>query len=1695
MSEVSPPDATTARTEHRHITRSIHAALLEQSIPDWLTEATSQRRQAMKRTGGALPDWYRKASKQQRKHVHDSYVESFRAQTRLDKTLAGLHDIHTFAKPLLTGLLKERFNVELDVDNTFLQLIQSIRAGIRSTEIGQFEFSKMSLLQAALHNFEASECEAGAFHELSGFLIKSQEPGLLEHIRPAMTVSRFMSACRALDIGGQYQRYLKDFLYARSPEAQQLLREQFIAARKTALRAAAEQALLRKDIEPVDYTSILAIIAGALQPRQGNRRLWFCELSLMRRRLTGCLWLAIGMRHEIPEHQILYIPDDPHHPLKRYRADEVEPMFKQRFTARDGASAEDGRPTVYQRFFSRFMAYADRPYYFSQFTRDASDARFKNKSASWLARVNAWINGMSPLPNTLVDNVPAAPKINQEPEGDPFLAPVNMPFKGLGFWDDNIDPWDYLFTRHCEQMIEDARHYAVPAADVDAAARKTMLSKLLSIGMFALNTVSMLIPVLGEGMMGIMACQLLEESIEGIADWADGDRHAAKEHLVDVAQNLALLGLTAGVAKGLARVRPVDAVPAIEDLHPVTRADGETRLCKADLNGYERAVAFDPDVMPDARGQYEWQGKYYIRLAGKVYEQYYDRTLKRWRIRHPDDPQAYQPVLSHNGAGAWRHSLENPLTWNRLTLLRRMGHVSDTCSDAELLKIADISGVSDNALRKMHMDNLPPPPELAEALHLFDTDRNVAQVIEQLETGHAIDHRYLYIMPLIAELPGWPAGRTLEVFDASHLPGTSVKYGSERVRPDTPYKAPIRMTRSDILSGGLPARVLEALDESEINAMLGEAVAKNRPWRPQAFRDQIAAYAQTRRPALFESLYRDTETLDHWVDTLQRVSPGLSDFAAQDILNHADAGDLASLHATGRVPRKMLDEARWHAQRGRLTRALAGLHMEHMMPADTRRLALHTLSRLPGWTDEVRLEVREGSIAGRRLDSIGSETAALRNYVVKRGPVYQAFDEQGRSLNDVPLSGNNFYSSVMQAIPHETRQALGVAHSAGLQRAIVQYAKDHVSDIAAIMAPEGQGGRVFKPPERINARRLGYYASGEGAIGTAGVNPALMVRLLHLYPELKMSRANSILLELMSAGKSDADILQSFESLRSEWLQLEQTLEEWVSAGADLHQRNRVAVSLKESWRKKPVAQDHPAYRTLELVSAEPLPELSADLSHVTTLRLRSPGSTDLQMRRLLRNFPDLQYLDLSENRLIVNPIAPENAGRLLELDLRDNPLYRLDVSAMVRLEKLILKGTRLQTWPQGAESLRKLNWLDLRETGISTLPAAALARDDLMLNTNLTDAPLTADSRLQLQTAQQRCEVVLNLPEGALARFALEDVPEPDTRIFENGTLLASRLLPLPTELPGGEAVTRQLNGWIFSRRTGSALFGGRWTSSEARRDAALKIIECWKKGRMHETGHAAQILDLVNIAGLGALPRLSPEFAHVRELSLRGLGLNGADVHGFLSAFTELRSLDLGINDFHQLPQAVTAMERMESLGLSGNRFDDFSALAQDLGRLPQLKWLKLNYNRVRAFNGAALRGLPALRRLELSFNGMKQFEGPVGDSLEVLHLNGNDLRRWPDGVLQAERLATLNLTGNPIRDIPVEAFDGNHDRLLAGTHMSGTWRSLSSDSLMRLRAHLNRVRGERVLGISREVLEKWIADSRWDELGDSSSSESDR
>ncbi|MCU1774745.1 NEL-type E3 ubiquitin ligase domain-containing protein [Pseudomonas sp. 13B_3.2_Bac1] len=1645
---------------------SLHGPLLEQTIPDWLVDATPARRAALKQAPTRMPAWHQALSAAQQQGLTEQVTAGFRAQTRLDQTMAGLEGIEAFAQALLVKALKAQFNVEVDVNKTLLCLRRPLELGVLEVEVSTFEVLKLSLLQAALHNFEAWECEEGAYHRASGFVVETATAGTFQVVTPGITVREFLALCRSLDIGALYQTRVNSFF-----NDTQALREQFIDSQKGALRAAAELALLKKDIEADDYRMILSVVAGEMRPQLRNKPVWFRDLGLMKRRMTGCVVFSICERYRYTDDFIVYIPHDPEQPLKRCNFTQLNAMLKRRFTARDPA-APPGDTTAYQRFFSQFVAYADRPYYFSQFTRPAATTPVDPLHSVWV-KVAQLIPPFSVVAR--IKELPPERQGQREPQEDPYLNPVDVTHQGsAGLWAENSDLWAYLYEQHRARFIADARAHAVPTADADAKARARKLNHLLELGMFALNMVSMFVPVLGEVMMTVMAGQLLYESLEGVVEWSEGDRQAAKAHLVDVAQNLALIGVMGGVGKAFGKLNAVKPEPLIEALEPVECPDGKTRLWQPDLTAYESPVSLDAATGPDAQGLYRLNGETWIRREGKVYRTQYDESLQKWRIRHPSDPTAYQPILQHNRLGAWRHTLERPLTWDRLTMLRRLGHSTEAFSDQQLLEIADVSGVSDDALRQTHLEHQPAPLALADTLRLYAADQATGRIIDQVEQGLPLDEQYLLTLPLLGEMPRWPSGRVLEVFDGPGLSGARVRYGASLL-PGERLKAPIRVSRADVLEGQLPARILAALDEPEIQWMLGREPARVVESRPAELRKQLAEHMKSRQPAMFEQLYAEPQLQDPRIARLQAATPGLGSSAAARVLLNANAEELARLQTGKRVPLRLLEESREYARQRRFDHAVAGLHMENMAAGERQWLALRALQRLRGWRDDVRLEVREGSFQGALLDSIGSESAGHTKYLIKRGSVYQAFDERGEPLNSVPRHGDNFFASIMHALPDQSRQSLGfadVSASLDLRRAVIEHVMQHRSELVRLAAKRQGASKVFKPPVRVPRHGPGYYASGRGL----GVNPLLVSRVQDLYPALTDQQAGAFILKQLSLGKSDAQIYELLQRRTREWTELESTLDQWegtealMDAPAIMGGKSSVVRNLKQSWRNAPLADIQPGAGRLDLACDEQLPALTADFSHVRDLSIRGRCITDGNADALLTSFTQVRSLRINATSETFSnvPAALSAMPELRELTLysampfaADMPVrlsqltqlqaltvcassyqaIAFDFSALRNLRRLEINTHGLLEWPAGTLQLPNLERLNLSDTGISTLPAELLEGHEKLWS------GLSLDwSRFSRENFKVAYEYVKSHPEHLIDREAMvRDYCKGELRRLGEGTSTSpeqvfnrffERWPDEPQRVSAIDALSEQyatldrgLNDWqqqvLVSQESLKEIIG--------RSNAAHVIRTSWRKGLFKRYGStvSASTLDLSGLM-LSDLPPLPAEaFSHVRSLLLQGQRVGAAQMRSFVSAFDELKTLDLSDNSLEALPLQPERLARLSRLDFSVNRLSDTLQVQQTLEALPALEYLDLHDNPLTDLNIGRLGRLKAL-----SLRDTRIQNWPTGaedlPQLSWVDLRNSQITALPPTLLESHALIHTNLTGAPLTAQASEALRAAQHRI---------------------------------------------------------------
>lgn len=734
-----------------------------------------------------FPEWYVKASAIDRQYLNELIGERLRLQDNLDVTLGNLNkDISAFAKPLLVNALKEKLNLTLDVHATTVRLYTPALLGF-GIDTDASRLRQSTLLEAALHNFEDAETRAGAFRDGSGIFTIDAEGALKRH---PLTIESFATLCRNLDLGAQYQRHISGLLDPAGVAAKASIEQHFIGTEKAAFNESAMIAYLKGNITFYTYGKLQQLRDSQANITLNNRPLHTHRLSLLGVKLSGVVlfsavadtsrikqiydgliptqqqimleWsrkLSILPGQEFAQFKLLkaffsngpsgvaeemlrrddidkqsrpdgtliaYVPDDPDHPLKEYAS----------FTDFMKELTSQLRSPDYQQFFSRFVPQKDKGKFFAR-------VRERFSTFTWHQReplsMGPWWR------ETAVEN--------------PNAEPITNVIEGA--------LWPQLSRWRCDKAIVDARHIAVPTNDEDAAARWSRLNSYLNIGWNVFNFGAMLVPGLGEAMLGIMIGQMLLETMEGIEDWSKGDKEEAAALLTGVLINAAQLAImAAGHVLPTGAAAAVKPSPFIDQLKPVVLADGTTRLWNPDLNAYEHQVSLSSDSTPNERGLHVHGDKELLPRDGKYFAVQDDPLTGEPRMQHPDRPTAYQPKLDHDGAGTWHTELDRPVEWTSAELMRGLGAKSGAFDDAMLERIRIASGIGEDVLRRLHVENEAPPALLVDTLNRFKAWAETGKLPENDQSNIA-DARTL--QDTFTQLPANMAEELLSAADPADL--------------------------------------------------------------------------------------------------------------------------------------------------------------------------------------------------------------------------------------------------------------------------------------------------------------------------------------------------------------------------------------------------------------------------------------------------------------------------------------------------------------------------------------------------------------------------------------------------------------------------------------------------------------------------------------------------------------------------------------------------------------------------------------------------------------------------------------------------------------------------------------------------------------------------------------------------------------
>jgi hypothetical protein len=1251
---------------------------IKNAIPEWLASAPENRRLALKNVDVSIPAWYRSAPPDSHQALKQAIERSWLAQSRVDRLFEGLADVGQFAEPILREALKTHFAVELDVRKTCLRLYTA--KGLAKG----YTIRTISLLEAALHNFEAKEAAADYFDPASCFITAPDSSGQfeLQQVPRRLSIAAFASLCRQLDIGGRYQQQLNALLLPTEAGAKGMLAHRVIACQQQRFRVAILLARMKGDITEQAQAALLQLLNGAHRPVLAGKVLRCHSLSMLDAPLTGIVLFSADLEHSSSiEPLIAYVPDDPEHPLKAYASSaEFAAELALKLNSPD-----------YQRFFSRFVAHEQRGAFFAGYRTQATLHR------------NA---GLS----------------------------VQAQVIGGAFWTG-------LYRVQLDRILNDARVMAVSTADEDRLSRWQRWDALQRIASVVIEVATLavmpFVPFLGELMLAYAAYQLLDDTFTGILDWSEGQLIEASGHLLAIAENVAQLGVFALGGMVIGKVLPIRSSGFVESLKLVDIGAGRTRLWNPDLTPYQRAQRLPPDALPDALGLYQDQAVRVLPLDGTTYDVMPEADTISYRIRHPHRADAYQPRLTHNGAGAWAHEIEQPMAWQGAQLFRRLGHSVAGFSDVTAARILAVSGIDEAVLRDLHVHARRPPALLEDTIGRFTMDQQIQAFIAQLQSSDP--------MLWVEADPQMQA----QVLKAQGVNVSQLQAGN----------------------GNLVQRVVETLDDASLKKLLGDSHAfgdllPGLEVRAARLRARMGEWAEQNRTGLFKTLEALSESSDdEGVVQFRRAFPEMPKTIALELWRNTAATERMRLHSQLGITKPLAQEALFYLREVRLSRACEGLYLDAVSNLDSDKLALHMLDTLPGWSPNVRIEVRDGDFNGGLLDSIGRPDSAIRKVLVRQQGQYLACDDAGKQLHGL----DTLYGAVQHALEDAQRQALGLPHAwqgADLKQALRRQPLPSRPLLRALFGqPPLEPGS--HSPMRLAVGRSGYLQGG----GDFEPVQAFSVeqRFRALYPTVPEEGLAILRSELLPA-----DPLLAVARLESQHLTMVNDLELWSIDVPTRHpatgsllseqdivtqrQRRRLsAQALQANWSRRPSTATAFEF-DVDFLGA--LPELSADFSHVRELSLSGDSSHPVG-HGFFASFPGVRYLAVSGLALETFPIeiyqmrelvtlALDNCNirlgeasveglahmeKLTLLDLEGNPLgITPDVRYMKVLDSLYLKNTGLVETPVGLFELERLAFADLQANRITRLPDELFEiSDEQEVNYNFCNNPLDELSRYRL--------------------------------------------------------------------------------------------------------------------------------------------------------------------------------------------------------------------------------------------------------------------------------------------------------------------------------------------------------------------------
>ena len=1583
--------------------RGVHYDFLKDRVPAWFNQGSPQRQEELANHDMELPSWYLTVTVQQKADLADSHTRYRETLNQVENTLGDIKDVLAFAEQPLKDALKQRFNLDVDVKNVYFARKYGFKS--RDDLFGAFVFDQqrdselnyvyrgVSLLEAALANFERDEERASTCNDCQIITAWSSYDGdviptfsAVNSQALAIAPHEFAQVCRSLDVGNLYQQHIKSIVQPDEATQRAALETQLQEHQRQLLALSAEVAAHQTEwgIGADAYRMIKQVITDPGSATLDGKPVTFAALKVFGSVLVGPLLIGPARKDsDSVERLVVFIPNDPQQPLKEY-ASSAEFMADLR-TRLHSAS--------YRRFFSRFVPQREQGLFFQQF-----NGLYKPANGNGAA-------GDYPL----------------------VSRPPRLPLDELAI---GANLWAQLRKAQVRKILSDARAVAVPTGDEDRKARMERLSSYLDAVISVFNLGAFVVPGLGPIMLAVGAAQMCTEVYEGIEAYEQSDLKTMWAHFSSVALNAAMLGTGAKVLPAIKLASMVD------NLKPVTLPTGKQVLWSPDMTPYKVPVKLPLDAEPDALGLYLHNGQKVLPHEGDHYQVRQEPDTGQYRIQHPSRPGAYEPQLAHNHAGAWSHEVEEPLTWDKPTLMRRLGLEQRGLDSEKLEQARAASGVEEDTLRQTFVEHEPVPLLLEDSIQHFKAHQALTTFVEQMHSSDPAVYAKAdpaLQLNMMRRRGMLPQNLGLRVLGS----GARVIWETE---PSSSATRVVVLNEGQLARGELLKEVLNTLQgvDPALTDIPGNT-EDSLDVRAGKLRQHLGDMVDMYKGPLVEERYRAlTASVDPDVQRLLADYPELPTSMAAHLLKSLSSEQLQTWRSTGLLPEAQTEHAKWCEQETRVARAYEGLQLDTLANLDSQRLALRTLETLPGWRRGTRVELRQYSAQGAILDAIGSPDATARVLVQMDNGLFQA------------TMPRDFFAATWDLLSATERQALGFTDALQMKAAIAQAPLPRAR-LRTVLLEHPLRKPTIDPALRLLGGGRGFRRMVASVFGPS--EASVKARVLKLYPSMEEGEVTAFIQSLGTNVRGGLTLREA------EFKTLERELQVWVQANSPQSaagpvdaRASGIARQILSHWQR---TGKGPLRLLMDGVME--LPALSADFSHIEKLELvgvKWSGNADVFLGKFVRlkelvvsrcrltelpgaigEMNNLTSLNLTSNNIRLTPHSARvlsGLGNLEALYLTNNPLrIAPDFSAMPRLRSLNLRNTQLDRWPTGLQARAGMDFVDLSHNLLREVPEEHLnpATEQLAASARLNGVTLLEGNRFQpdywqkfdgywQRLNQVRPDLVKSARDGAFdsgnprlekLRRLYPNKRMQDARewVWRLGGGADAELARLEQEF---NTLQQQLNAWAFSGGGEQQRYvraGQRQANAaglEDRHQAQQRILACWRRETPQMLANDGTQIGLeLDLSGLTlpSLPDLDIDFSHVGSLKLSNMGLS-ASPEGFLTRYRHLRWLDLSNNQLRVLPPALGEMHNLTRLFLNNNQIRLTQQTAAILSGRTSLRGLRLNHNQLGITPDFSQ--ITDMRSLGMANCGITTF--PTGlinqPALDQILLSYNDFTSLPEFVI---------------------------------------------------------------------------------------------